>query len=288
MDIRALRYAVTLAEELHFGRAAQRHYISPQPFGRHIQRLERELGTRLFERTSRRVTLTPEGARLIAEARTLLDAVDSLTEQNRRRTADEKVLTLGVLGFGLAERWTDLTAAVHGHDPRIAFSYAELDLADQYEAVRSHRVDVGIVQYVGPVDGLVFEHALTMPRVVVVPARSPFADADRLTEADVSDSPWLPTALAHPALEAWSGPAADGSHSRGALRHPAAIPSAVATTGCIALHAEAASRFYPHPDVRFVPLDGPPVEIAVATRVTDDRHTIAAVRRATRLLGRVR
>jgi hypothetical protein len=41
-----------------------------------------------------------------------------------------------------------------------------------------------------------------MLRVVVVPARFPFADAGRLTEADVSDSPWLPTALAHPALEA--------------------------------------------------------------------------------------
>jgi hypothetical protein len=147
---------------------------------------------------------------------------------------------------------------------------------------------VGIVQYVGPVDGLVFEHALTMPRVVVVPARSPFADADRLTEADVSDSPWLPSALAHPALEAWSGPAADGSHHRGALRHPAALPGAVATTGRIALHAEAAGRFYPHPDVRFVPLDGPPVEIAVSTRTTDDRDAIAAVRHATRLLGGVR
>ncbi|WP_053847361.1 LysR family transcriptional regulator [Streptomyces sp. NRRL B-24085] len=287
MDIRALRYAVTLAEELHFGRAAQRHYISPQPFGRHIQRLERELGTKLFERTSRRVTLTPEGERLIAEARALLDTVDSLTE-HRRRTTDEKLLTLGVLGFGLAERWTDLTAAVHGHDPEIAFSYAELDLADQYEAIRSHRVDVGIIQYVGPVDGLVFEHAMTVPRVVVVPARSPLADADRLTEADLSDSPWLPIALAHPALEAWSGPAADGSHSHGALRHPAAIPAAVATTGHIALHAEAASRFYPHPDVRFVPLDGPPVKIAVATRATDDRYAITAVRYATRLLGRAR
>ncbi|MEU0945206.1 hypothetical protein ABZ379_20770 [Streptomyces canus] len=71
MDIPALRYAVTLAEELHFGRAAQRHYISPQ----------------LFERTSRRVTLTPEGERLIAEARTLLDTVDSLTEHHHRRRA---------------------------------------------------------------------------------------------------------------------------------------------------------------------------------------------------------
>jgi hypothetical protein len=126
-----------------------------------------------------------------------------------------------------------------------------------------------------------------MPRVVVVPARSPLADADRLTEADVSDSPWLPTALAHPGLEAWSGPATDGSHSRGALRNPAAIPGAVATTGRIALHAEAASRFYPHPDVRLIPLDGPPVQIAVATRATDDRHAITAVRHATWLLGRV-
>lgn len=61
MEIRTLRYVVTLAEELHFGRAAGRHFISAQPFGRHIQRLERELGVRLFQRTSRRVQLTPMG-----------------------------------------------------------------------------------------------------------------------------------------------------------------------------------------------------------------------------------
>jgi hypothetical protein len=55
----------------------------------------------------------------------------------------------------------------------------------------------------------------------------------------------------------------------------------------IALHAETVDRFHPHPDVRFVPRDGPPVEIAVATRTTGDRHAIAAVRHATRLLGGV-
>jgi DNA-binding transcriptional LysR family regulator len=274
MDIRALRYAVTLAEELHFGRAAQRHYISAQPFGRHIQRLERELGTKLFERTSRRVVLTPDGARLIAEAQALLDTVDSLAEQQRHDTPDGRLLTLGVLGFGLAERWPDLIQALHSQDPGITFSHADLDLADQYDAVRGHRIDVGIVQYVGPVDGLVFERVLSTPRVVGVPPPPP-----------VSDSPWLPTALAHPALEAWSGPAADGSHSRNALRNPAAIPAAVATTGRLALHAHAASRFYPRPDVSFVPLEGPPVEIAIATRATDNRPAIAAVRHAARLLN---
>ncbi|HUY47618.1 MAG TPA: LysR family transcriptional regulator [Streptosporangiaceae bacterium] len=55
MDLQELRYAVTLADELHFGRAARRHFISEQPFGRRIQRLEREAGCLLFERTSRRV-----------------------------------------------------------------------------------------------------------------------------------------------------------------------------------------------------------------------------------------
>ena len=80
-------------------------------------------------------------------------------------------------------------------------------------------------------------------------------------------------------------PPAGGSHSRGALRHPVAVPGAVATTGRTALHAEAAARFYPHSDIRFVPLAGPPVQIAVATCATDDRHAITAVRHATRLLG---
>lgn len=49
MDVQALLYVVTLSEELHFGRAAQAHYISAQPFGQRVQRLERELGTRLFD-----------------------------------------------------------------------------------------------------------------------------------------------------------------------------------------------------------------------------------------------
>ncbi|WP_223167850.1 LysR family transcriptional regulator [Nonomuraea sp. SYSU D8015] len=83
MEIRSLRYAVTLAEELHFGRAAQRHFIAPQPFGRHIQRLEREVGKRLFERTSRRVALTPAGERVVAEARRVLAAVDGLADVAR-------------------------------------------------------------------------------------------------------------------------------------------------------------------------------------------------------------
>ncbi|WP_433174880.1 LysR family transcriptional regulator [Actinoallomurus sp. CA-150999] len=89
MNIRLLRYAITLSEELHFGRAAQRHYISAQAFGRHIQELERELGVRLFERTSRRVTVTPAGRRVVAEARAILAKVDALADSRRWAAPDE-------------------------------------------------------------------------------------------------------------------------------------------------------------------------------------------------------
>ncbi|HET9653907.1 MAG TPA: LysR family transcriptional regulator [Kineosporiaceae bacterium] len=68
MEIQALRYVVTLAEELHFGRAAGRHFISAQPFGQRVQHLERELGVRLFERTSRRVALTAAGEQFVQRA----------------------------------------------------------------------------------------------------------------------------------------------------------------------------------------------------------------------------
>ena len=87
MDIQALRYAVTLAEELHFRKAAERHYIAPQAFGRHVRALEKEIGARLFDRTSRRVTLTPAGVRLVDRAREVLASVDDARRRGRRSAA---------------------------------------------------------------------------------------------------------------------------------------------------------------------------------------------------------
>ena len=183
MDIRTLQYVVTLAEELHFGRAAQRHFISAQPFGQHVQRLEREVGARLFERSSRRVTMTPAGARFVDRARDVLQQLDRL----RAVAAEEdpplgdRHLRVGVLGFGAADRWKDLREAVRRQQPDLRSSTSSWTFADQYEAVRMGEVDVALIQYVGELDGLEFERILSSPRVAVVPAESPLADADLLT-----------------------------------------------------------------------------------------------------------
>ncbi|WP_433174855.1 LysR family transcriptional regulator [Actinoallomurus sp. CA-150999] len=123
MDIRSLRYAITLAEELHFGRAAQRHYIGAQAFGRRIQNLERELGVRLFERTSRRVTVTPVGAQVVAEARAIVEAMDALTDARRWAESDEEGPTTEVLGSVVdkAPELTELTAIVPHGFPGLTF-----------------------------------------------------------------------------------------------------------------------------------------------------------------------
>ena len=71
-DVRHLRYFVAVAEERHFGRAAARLHVTTPPLSQRIRELEEDLGVRLFERTSRRVELTPAGERLLVEARDVL------------------------------------------------------------------------------------------------------------------------------------------------------------------------------------------------------------------------
>ena len=105
MDIQALRYAVTLAEELHFRKAAERHYIAPQAFGRHVRALEKEVGARLFDRTSRRVTLTPAGVRLVERACDVLARVDDLAAAVRDAPSG-KTTRIGASGTSASERPT--------------------------------------------------------------------------------------------------------------------------------------------------------------------------------------
>jgi DNA-binding transcriptional LysR family regulator len=81
LDLRLLRHFVVVAEELHFTRAAARLYVAQQALSRDIGRLERQLGVRLFTRTTRRVALTTEGERLLVRARELLALHDQTLQE---------------------------------------------------------------------------------------------------------------------------------------------------------------------------------------------------------------
>lgn len=96
MDFHQLRCFVAAAEELHFGRAAQRLQMLPSAFGRHIRLLEEDLGTRLFTRTTRAVSITDDGAILVREARALLERADAVEESFRRRGPSKIVRRLRI------------------------------------------------------------------------------------------------------------------------------------------------------------------------------------------------
>jgi DNA-binding transcriptional LysR family regulator len=96
VELRQLRYFVAVAEELHFGRAAERLHMSQSPLSRAIRELERELGLVLFIRTTRRVELTPAGSALLERARRALAEIDAAVDDARHVAAQDR----GIVGIG--------------------------------------------------------------------------------------------------------------------------------------------------------------------------------------------
>src|ERR1044072_1193906 len=100
MELRQLRYFVTLADELHFGRAAAREHIVQSALSQQLQRLERSLGVLLVERTTRHIALTPPGTRFLADARQILAQVQRAAVVAQDGPGAGPVLRVGVLDSG--------------------------------------------------------------------------------------------------------------------------------------------------------------------------------------------
>jgi DNA-binding transcriptional LysR family regulator len=108
LEIRALRYFIVAAEELNFTRAAARLFVAQQALSREIQRLERRLGIQLFVRTTRRVTLTPDGERLLVRARDLVAEHDAVWAEIHAPPATPTIVDLMSEGRLTALRILDL------------------------------------------------------------------------------------------------------------------------------------------------------------------------------------
>lgn len=146
MELRHLRYYVAVAEELHFGRAAERLGIAQPPLSRQIRDLEREIGVELFERVPRGVELTAAGIAFLPEARLTLAQADRSQRSAQREARGET----GRLRVGFVEAAThsgilpDVLSFFRVHLPSVGLSLLELDTPLQAEALRDGRIDVGI------------------------------------------------------------------------------------------------------------------------------------------------
>ena len=192
MELRHLRYFLAVAEELHFGRAAEKLHIAQPPLSQQIQQLERELGFPLFLRANRRVTLTAGGTVFLHDIRHSLASIEQAVQAARRADQGETgTLAVGFSTSATFEVLPALLSAFRARRPEVALSLYELNAAEQKRALLDRRLDVGLARPSIPDDGLTVEAVLREPLIAALPETHPLARQDSLTLADLSDEPFV-------------------------------------------------------------------------------------------------
>jgi DNA-binding transcriptional LysR family regulator len=188
MDLRQLRYFVAVAEERHFGRAAERLHMAQPPLSTAIRQLEGELGVALFQRSTRRVDLTDAGRAYLERVRGILGEVDEAAHHARRVAAGAVGhLTLGCVGSATYSLLPSLSRHLATELPGIDFSFrGEMLAPDQVEALRGGAIDVALLRP-PTADPSLAVHVLRRDRLVVaLPAEHPLADRAKVRAADLA------------------------------------------------------------------------------------------------------
>ncbi len=187
MELRQLIYFTAVADELNFARAAQRLHIVQPAVSQQIRRLERELGVRLFDRTSRHVRLTPAGERLLPEARAVLAAAEK-ARQVAAQLADGGVLRLGT-SQGLGERLPRVLDELARTGPALRVQLVGAPTERRLAMVRSGQLDAAFVRAMPRARDLELLPLWDDPLVAALPATHPLAAHPTLELRQLRDLP---------------------------------------------------------------------------------------------------
>ncbi|MFC4036123.1 LysR family transcriptional regulator [Streptomyces polygonati] len=183
LETRELVYFVAVAEELHFSRAAERLGIAQPPLSRAVSRLERRIGVRLLERTSRRVELTAAGLVFLDECRALLRGLDAAVRRTQR-TARPARLVLAVrpgTGSGLLAQ---VLRSQDAAEPDLVFTH------DGAGALRDATADIALLcTDSDDLTGLLTTEVARAHPVALVPRDHPLADRAVVTTAELRQDP---------------------------------------------------------------------------------------------------
>lgn len=195
MELRHLRYFIAVAEELHFGRAAERLGISQPPLSQQIQALEEEIGARLFERTNRRVELTDAGRLFLDESRQVLAQVDKAVLLARRAHLGE----LGELKIGFtssAPFTSTIPSSIHAFRkayPDVHLGLQEMSSRQVLKALLEESLQVGVIRPLALPDAVHWVELFREPLVAVLRADHPLAagSEDGLAIAALAEEPFV-------------------------------------------------------------------------------------------------
>jgi DNA-binding transcriptional LysR family regulator len=203
VDLRKLRYFVAVAEQLHFGRAAEALHIAQPVLSRQIRALEDELKAQLFVRDKRATELTPAGRQLLADAGPLLASADALQRRVTRAARGAGSFTIGFMP-GLIV--TDAVRALASGHPELTVNVLRTSRDDQTAVLRDGQADVSYIRLPADLSGLEVQALLTEPRVAVFPADHRLAGKDTVSITDLADEHLLQDPAVVPE---WCGIAAE-------------------------------------------------------------------------------
>jgi DNA-binding transcriptional LysR family regulator len=184
LDLRKVRYFVAVAEQLHFGRAAEQLCIAQPVLSRQIRAVEDELEVTLFVRDRRATALTPAGEQLLADARPLLANAEAARRRTRIAARGRDTFTVGFVP-GLI-----VTAAVRALSrchPDLTVDVVRTSWDDQTEVIHDGGVDVSYVRLPVDLQGLAIRSLLSEPRVVVLPAEHRLAGKEQISISDLAE-----------------------------------------------------------------------------------------------------
>ncbi|MCA3809711.1 MAG: LysR family transcriptional regulator, partial [Burkholderia sp.] len=184
MELKQLRAFVTLAEELHFGRAAQRLFIVQPALSMQIKALEEELGARLFERDRHKVELSDTGRVFLPEARATLQQA-ARAEQMARLSSRGEIGTLRIafVSSVLPTLLPAVLRAMRERYPLITLELKDMPTPDQIAALRDRRIDFGMIRLPAAYAGIDTRVVLEEGFVVALPLDHPLAAHDAISPA---------------------------------------------------------------------------------------------------------
>ena len=190
MEIKHLRSFVTLAEELHFGRAAQRLSIVQPALSMQIKMLEEELGVRLFERNRHSVALTEVGTLFLPEARaTLYQSAHAADVARACGRGEIGRVRIGFVSSVLPELLPTLIRSLHARFPRIELELKDMPGPDQAAALKNGQLDFGLMRLPAAIAGIQTREVLQESFIVALPGDHPLLAFERLHPTDLGQLP---------------------------------------------------------------------------------------------------
>jgi DNA-binding transcriptional LysR family regulator len=202
VELKQLRYFVTVAEELHFSRAAARLHLAQSALSAQIRRLETEVGGPLLLRSTRQVELTPAGEVLLTEGRAILAAADGTLGRVRALArGDSASFSIASLGPVPGALFSPLLSTFSGRHPQVRIDVRAIEFSNMVSALRTGKADVAFLYAPLDEDDLEVTPLISEPRVAVLPSTHRLADREWLTPQDLADETFVAQPDATP--QAW-------------------------------------------------------------------------------------